>query len=251
MQVGWTVQIPEGARDVSSATFPHDAVIQSPVRIKGDRSLLHKYINRNMVALYNAGLVQLNSSDCTGATTTVSNIVKQMTIPLIQGTIKYVYKSDPAGGASGTASSDEKAMAEGWAFAAALLPMLNDASSSAATTLYNNINMGLGTSGAVPDGFAAVTTAIESTYKCLGITCSQVGALVSSSGSLLDPATAAATRRAAAAPGSAGARTRTRGRTSRTRRSTARRSSATPRSAACCSPRAPSRTPPGTSARRR
>ena len=64
-----------------------------------------------------------------------------MTIPLIQGTIKYVYKSDPAGGASGTASSDEKSMAEGWAFAAALLPLLNAVDSSAADTLYNNINM--------------------------------------------------------------------------------------------------------------
>merc|ERR1711871_1844288 len=43
-------------------------------------------------------------------------------------------------------------------------------------TLYDNINMGLGTAGAVPDGYEAVKTAIESTYSCLGITCSDVGA---------------------------------------------------------------------------
>jgi len=46
----WSVQLPQPAK-VTTATFPHDAVIQSPVRIKGDRSLLHKYINRNMVAI--------------------------------------------------------------------------------------------------------------------------------------------------------------------------------------------------------
>ena len=36
---------------VVMATFTHGAAIQSPVRIKGDRTLLTKYINRNMVAL--------------------------------------------------------------------------------------------------------------------------------------------------------------------------------------------------------
>merc|ERR1719377_228898 len=66
-------------------------------------------------------------------------------------------------------------MAEGWAFAAALLPLLNAVDSSAADTLYNNINMGLGTAGAVPDGYAAVKTAIEGTYSDLGITCADVG----------------------------------------------------------------------------
>jgi Notch-like protein len=38
-----------------------------------------------------------------------------------------------------------------------------------------------------------VKSAFEEVYPCLGITCAQVGALVSSSGALLDPATAACT----------------------------------------------------------
>ena len=46
----WSVQLPTPSK-LTTATFPHDAAIQSPVRIKGDRSLLHKYINRTMIAL--------------------------------------------------------------------------------------------------------------------------------------------------------------------------------------------------------
>ena len=54
--------------------------------------------------------------------------------------------------------------------------MLANCSSSAATTLYNNIYVGLGTAGAVPDGYAVVKAQIESAYSCLGITCEDVGA---------------------------------------------------------------------------
>ena len=133
-------------------------------------------VNRNLLYLYNLGLAQIQANQCDQATTTKNYIVQQMTIPLVQGTLKYVYKSDPAGGASGTASSDEKAMAEGWAFSAALLPLLNACDESAAKKLYDNINMGLGTSGAVPDGYVAVKAKIEAQYSCLGITCADVGA---------------------------------------------------------------------------
>lgn len=36
---------------VTLATFPHAAAIHSPVRVLGDRNVLHKYINRNLLAL--------------------------------------------------------------------------------------------------------------------------------------------------------------------------------------------------------
>ena len=132
-------------------------------------------VNRNLVALYNVGLVQLNSADCAGATATKDLIVSQMTIPLIQGTIKYVYKSDPAEYNTDDTSANEKGMAEGSAFSAALLPLLDACDTTVSQKLYDNINMGLGTAGAVPDGYASVKAAIESTYSCLGVTCSDVG----------------------------------------------------------------------------
>jgi hypothetical protein len=134
-------------------------------------------VNRNLIYLYNLGLEQLVAGSCMAATSTKNLIVSQMTIPLVQGTLKYVYKSDPVGYASwGTAADDEKANAEGWAFAAALLPFVDACDSTVSQTLYDNINMGLGTAGMVPDGYVAVKTAIESTYACLGITCNDVGA---------------------------------------------------------------------------
>jgi hypothetical protein len=45
----WGMQLPEG--EIYSASLPQDAAVHSPVRIKGDRSVLHKYVNRNVFAV--------------------------------------------------------------------------------------------------------------------------------------------------------------------------------------------------------
>ena len=94
-----------------------------------------------------------------------------MAVPLIQGTLRYAYKADLNGGAEG-----DKAIAEGWAFAMAALPLINDVSSTAADTVYDNMWIGL--AEPVPDGYAAVATAIQSVYSGLGISCTDVGGLV-------------------------------------------------------------------------
>ena len=70
------------------------------------------------------------------------NIVSQMTVPLVQGMLKYAWKADPAqsGGSCATdagkneaavSSACAKSWAEGWAFAAAVLPQLEQCSASA------------------------------------------------------------------------------------------------------------------------
>ena len=46
----WSLALPAG-QVVSSASFPPDAAAGSPVRVLGDRSVLHKYINRNLLAV--------------------------------------------------------------------------------------------------------------------------------------------------------------------------------------------------------
>jgi len=136
-------------------------------------------VNRNLLYLYNQGLEQIQAVECTSLSTTITDIISQMIIPLVQGVIKYVYYSDSANFVTDDGENEE-ARAEGWAFSAALLPFLNDCDSAVATTLYNNINMGLGTDGAVvADSFATIKSAIESTYTCLGITCSDVGGATS------------------------------------------------------------------------
>ena len=112
-------------------------------------------------------------------------IVSQMTVPLVQGLLKYAWKADPAqtgGSCSGAAGLAESAVsadcakswAEGWAFSAAVLPQIHECDSMAATTVRANLDI----DGAEPmvGGAAAVKDAVESVYGCLGITCTDVGA---------------------------------------------------------------------------
>merc|ERR1719272_1836625 len=111
-----------------------------------------------------------------------------MTVPLVQGTLRYAYKV-------GNVANDQSAKnaAEGSTFAAAVLPMVHYCNAASATIVADNMKFGLPfdkttgkcttmndagfcTSGTLPD-FAAVKSALESTYACLGITCAHVGAL--------------------------------------------------------------------------
>ena len=46
----WALALPSSV-ELSSAAFPANAVVGSPVRVLGDRSVMHKYVNRNLLAL--------------------------------------------------------------------------------------------------------------------------------------------------------------------------------------------------------
>jgi len=119
-------------------------------------------------------------------------MVSQMTVPLVQGMLKYAWKADPAksgscaGGQAGNdaatvATNDgstgdcAKSWAEGWAFAAAVLPQVHKCDATAATTIRANLDVA-STTGPMTGGVKAVKDAIESVYDCLGISCTDVGA---------------------------------------------------------------------------
>ena len=110
-----------------------------------------------------------------------------------QGLLKYAWKADPVKGdscagqagndAATVAANDDgagtdcaKSWAEGWAFAAAVLPQVHQCDATAATTIKANLDVA--SAEPMKDGVAAVKTAVESVYACLGITCAQVGGLV-------------------------------------------------------------------------
>jgi hypothetical protein len=121
------------------------------------------------------------SGDCFTVVQDFDAIVDQMTVPLIQGMLKYAYKSDPANDqGSCTAGSCDKEWAEGWAFAAAVLPRLHYCSFEVA----DMVRMNLDTSNAAPmkDGFAALKAHVEDLYPCLGITCADVGEFQNAAG---------------------------------------------------------------------
>ena len=141
-------------------------------------------VNVNLLAEFIKGRDLIIAGKCAEAEPLIDNIIKQMSIPLIQGTLKYAYNSDPANaygdcaadaGKTALTASDGcvKSWAEGWAFAAAILPRIDQCSSTAAATIKTNIDIAAETPMA--GGFAAVKAAMESTYPCLGITCADVG----------------------------------------------------------------------------
>ena len=86
----------------------------------------------------------------------------------------------------------QKNAAEGAVFTASVLPLVHHCNPAAASTISANMKFGLYDAGVYPN-FASVKSAFEEAYPCLGITCAQVGGLVSSDGTPLDAAAAACT----------------------------------------------------------
>lgn len=122
-------------------------------------------MNYDIMGLFALGNEQILSGNCPGAKETTAKIMEHLYIPMIQGTLRYAYKVDQLEG-------EEKEKAEGAAFAAAVLPRVHAASSSAANTIYNN--MGVGASNT---DFKAVKSAFESVYADMGISCADIGGL--------------------------------------------------------------------------
>jgi hypothetical protein len=141
-------------------------------------------VNVALLAEFIKGRDLIIAADCAGAEPVVQKIIQLMTVPLVQGTLKYAFKADPAN-ANGDCAADAgknamtasdgcvKSWAEGWAFAAAVLPQIDQCDPAAAKTVEDALD--IAATGPVAGGFAAVKTAIESTYPCLGITCEHVG----------------------------------------------------------------------------
>ena len=141
--------------------------------------------NSKALAAAIAGRDDITTAKCTGGVAQLKILTEQMTIPLIQGTLKYAWEADPAmtgsacAGQSGTFdASCSKAWAEGWTFAAAILPQLNACSAAAAKTVKDNLDASL--AAPMKDGLAAVKAAIEACYPSMGITCDEVGEYQSS-----------------------------------------------------------------------
>jgi hypothetical protein len=127
------------------------------------------------------GRNKILSGDCFTVVTDFDGIVDQMTVPLIQGMLKYAFKADPAKDqGSCTSGSCDKEWAEGWAFAAAVLPRLHYCSYEIADLVRGNLDVA--NVAPMKDGFAELKAQVESLYPCLGITCADVGEFQNSAG---------------------------------------------------------------------
>ncbi|CAM9485822.1 unnamed protein product [Chrysoparadoxa australica] len=141
-------------------------------------------VNKEVMRLLDQGrrdLKAANGGDCSGLTAVKNEIVKQMTVPLVQGLLRYAYLADPE--AYSAATPEE--WAEFWAFSAAVLPQLHTCSTRVASQVRRNADMTSEGATPVPDGFAAVKSAVESCYRTMGITCADVGGMVNGSGAAI------------------------------------------------------------------
>merc|ERR1719187_598941 len=71
--------------------------------------------------------------NCQNAYTGKDAIVKKMLVPLIQGSLRYLYETDSRIEPNG---ASEKELGELWAFVTAILPMIDSVDSSVAADLY-------------------------------------------------------------------------------------------------------------------
>jgi hypothetical protein len=123
-------------------------------------------VNSELLDQFNIGQSKLTQGECASARENKERIEQLMTIPLIQGAIRYAYITD-------VEEWTEWSEAEGATFAAAILPLVHACNEEAAATIYSNAKIGQNGSG----DYAAVKSAFESVYECLGITCQDVGGL--------------------------------------------------------------------------
>jgi len=126
-------------------------------------------VNYEVFELFRLGAAELIAGRCANVVPIKNQIVQRMTVPLVQGTLRYAYKM-------AYLSGGDKEKAEGGIFAAAVLPQVHACSATHATTIYTNMNYN---SAVTPSSatFLAVKAAFEACYGAMGITCADVGGL--------------------------------------------------------------------------
>lgn len=131
----------------------------------GDELEGTSYVNEKLFELFTLGQYHLLSGQCDNVRPIVDEIVDLMSVPLVQGTLRYAYKVDKLEGA-------EKEKAEGAVFTASVIPRVHACNEEDATTIYDNMKV-----GASSTDFSAVKKAFEDNYKCMGINGKLVGGL--------------------------------------------------------------------------
>lgn len=126
--------------------------------------------NQLVFNFFNAGRDKLLEGQCGEARKHFNSIIVQMTVPLVQGLLLHAHRQ------SYQNVRLEKDLAEGATYAASLLPIVHNCSAPDATIVYTNMRVG---NGGTAD-YSAVRAALERNYKCMGLTCADVGGLVDS-----------------------------------------------------------------------
>lgn len=124
-------------------------------------------VNTQIWRAFKTAQADLENGLCTGARKHKETIEALMVVPLVQGTLRYAWITDFQ-----QQTSTDKEEAEGAAFAAAVLPLVHACNEDDAEFIYDNMRAGFGD----PD-FKGIKAAFENNYKCMGISCADVGGL--------------------------------------------------------------------------
>lgn len=125
-------------------------------------------VNNKIYYNFKEGKKAIGSRKCGKLAGHRNRIIQLMYVPLIQGCIRYIVKTQVD-----TGEKKQKSHGEAWAFCAAFLPKLNKCSKSAAMVIRNN----LGPKIAKPMGGGStfVINQLYNNFKCMGIKCSDLG----------------------------------------------------------------------------
>ena len=134
--------------------------------INGDSIDGTSRVNIEVFQQFKRGLRSLEEGKCSATRPIKERIEQLMAVPLIQGTLRYAFFQESKGGGT------EKDEAEGAVFAASVLPLVHACSEEDAEIIYDIMKV-----GSNENDFQAVKEAFERNYKCMGITCEDVGGL--------------------------------------------------------------------------
>jgi len=124
-------------------------------------------VNKDILREFSEGKRKFDQGKCDEVHPIKKKIIQLMTIPLIQGTLRYAYKI-----ARGEGTPKEKA--EGVAFLGAIVPQLYACSRKDAEIVTQHMWID-GDMKASKDGFKTVKEAFQRNYECLGLTCADIG----------------------------------------------------------------------------
>jgi len=129
--------------------------------------------NQKIMAKLQEAQTELKNARCSNVPALRESITSLMSIPLVQGSLRYAWKVAEEPGAG------EKEKAEGAVFSAAILPRVSACDTAKAKIISDN--MKIDATNHMSAGFTAVKEAFEATYCCLGINCDDIGGLLKSS----------------------------------------------------------------------
>ena len=127
-------------------------------------------INEDLMEAFSDGKELIEDGDCNGAEDIVNNeIIQSLPVPLIQGTLFFASVNDEL-----DVGINDFEIAAGYILASSILPLVNDANATSASTIKRNMGFDRNQLP-VPDGPGAVFEAISFALPGMKVDCRDVG----------------------------------------------------------------------------